>query len=110
MSEHVTYVHATAADVRETIGRLPREVLRGGEGRVVLIAAAKAVLGKIRAAFIAKAAGGTDEAGDRWAPLSPATVAYSRGRHTRAEAYRAKRPSQALDRRQLSAATPVNQN
>lgn len=34
-----------------------------------------AILKKIRDAFIIKSKGGTDESGDRWAPLAPSTIA-----------------------------------
>lgn len=65
-----------------------------------------AILGRIRHAFVTKARGGTDEAGERWKPLSPKTIAYSktrqrgRGGRTRTERGRPPRPSQALDEKQ----------
>lgn len=65
-----------------------------------------AALGRIKQAFVVKARGGTDEAGERWAPLSPKTIAYSktrqhgRGGRTKAEKARDAFPSQALNNRQ----------
>lgn len=53
---------------------------------------------RIRRAFMIKSHGGTDDAGDRWAPLSPKTVAYSR-RGVRGSG-RGRRPSQALSEKQ----------
>jgi hypothetical protein len=64
------------------------------------------ILGRIRTAFVVKARGGTDEAGESWKPLSPKTIAYSktrqrgRGGRTRTEKGRPVRPSQALDNKQ----------
>lgn len=86
-------------------------VIRAAPGAVraadaVMIRAGLAALGRIRRAFVVKARGGTDEAGDRWAPLSPRTVAYSptrsrgRGSRTRTERKRDARPSQALTAKQ----------
>jgi hypothetical protein len=40
--------------------------------------AATALLGRIKTAFVVKARGGTDAAGDRWKPLSPYTIARRR--------------------------------
>jgi hypothetical protein len=67
-----------------------------------------ALLGRIKAAFIVKSRGGTDEAGDSWQPLSPKTIAYSktrsrgRGGRTRTERKRSSIPSQALSAKQQS--------
>jgi phage gpG-like protein len=51
------------------------------------------VLGRIRHAFIVKARGGTDEAGNRWAPLRPYTIAMRgvRGNSKTARAERKRR-------------------
>ncbi len=65
-----------------------------------------AILGRIRAAFIVKARGGTDEGGVRWKPLSPKTIAYSKtrqrgkGGRTKTEKKRDTYPSQALNKKQ----------
>lgn len=55
-------------------------------------------LSLVRKAFLLKAAGGTDDCGERWKPLSPATIAYSR-RHPGlppGKERASKRPSYAL--------------
>lgn len=74
---------------------LPRHVLRGALSVLPAMFAGRAAdpLGmvhgfkmrlavaffeKIKASFIVKAAGGTDECGDSWPPLSPAYLAYQR--------------------------------
>ena len=57
------------------------------------------LLADIKEAFLIKADGGTDAAGERWAPLSPRTIVYSRTRRrgrSRTERGRSDRPSQAL--------------
>ena len=65
-----------------------------------------AILGRTKRAFVVKARGGTDEAGDSWQPLSPKTIAYSktrqrgRGGRTKAEKKRTSHPSQALNQKQ----------
>lgn len=73
--------------------------------QAVLIRAGMALLGRIKAAFVVKARGGTDEAGERWQPLSPRTIAYrrsgrGRGGRTRTEKKRSSRPSQSLNTKQ----------
>lgn len=62
-----------------------------------------AVLARIKQAFIVKARGGTDEAGDSWPPLSPKTIAYSKTRkrgRSKADKKKAEFPSQALSKKQ----------
>lgn len=54
----------------------------------------RTILHRVSAAFVTKSRGGTDEAGDRWEPLSPKTVAYGRGDRTKGSS--SDRPSQAL--------------
>ena len=74
--------------------------------RAMLVRCGMVALGRIKTAFIAKARGGTDEAGDSWAPLKPSTIAYSvnrgrgRGGRTKAEKKRDAFPSQALNAKQ----------
>lgn len=78
----------------------------GATADAMMTRAGMALLGRIRAAFIVKARGGTDEAGDSWKPLSPKTIAYSKtrqrgsGGRTKAERGRASHPSQALNQSQ----------
>lgn len=81
--------------------RIPAEASGGGAiARRMMERVGLAVLGRIKAAFVTKARGGADDAGDRWSPLSPKTVAYSRRGRTRAERRRPATPSQALNARQ----------
>lgn len=68
--------------------------------RALLLRIGLTLLGRIKRAFIVKARGGTDEAGDRWQALSPKTVAYSRRGRSKTEKKRATRPSQALTKKQ----------
>lgn len=107
MTQTVIHVRASRAAVRTALLRIPQEVRGGGPIAVaVMTRVGVAVLGRIRQAFIVKSRGGTDDAGDRWAPLNPATIAYSRtrgrgrGGRTRTERGRESRPSQALSSRQ----------
>lgn len=63
-----------------------RTILAGGGSsgpaarvrEAALRAAAEEFLAIVRAAFLVKSDGGTDEAGVTWAPLSPTTVAYKK--------------------------------
>jgi hypothetical protein len=103
--ETVITVRATRAEVRQAIAKLP-QAARGQHGcgdlsRAMVTAIGMAALGCIRTAFVAKARGGTDEAGERWQPLSLKTIAYSRrGGRSGAERNRPNRPSQALTSKQ----------
>lgn len=82
MSEQTVYVAATRAEVREAFTKIPQAAMGGYGTRdmadALMVRCGLALLGHIRAAFVAKSRGGTDEAGDSWKPLSPKTVAYSR--------------------------------
>lgn len=97
------HVRASAADLREVVAAIPQLARSGAsEADAIMARIGLTALGRIRRAFVVKARGGTDEAGDSWQPLSPKTVAYSktrqrgRGGRTKAERGRAERPSQAL--------------
>ncbi len=91
----------TRATLRSAISSIPQELGGGGsEGQEILNRCGQVILDHIRYAFRVKSAGGTDDAGDRWAPLKPATVAYTRSGRTRTEQKRSARPSQALSARQ----------
>ena len=107
MTQTTIHVRASRAAVRAAILRIPQEVRGTGPiASAVMARVGVVALGHIKQAFIVKSRGGTDEAGDRWVPLSPATVAYSRtrgrgrGGRTRTERAREGRPSQALNSRQ----------
>jgi hypothetical protein len=82
MAENVIYTRKSRAEVRRIINQIPRIVSGKGQGnpaaKAILVRVGLEALGRIRQAFIVKAGGGTDEAGDSWAPLKPATIAYSR--------------------------------
>lgn len=79
MTETVIYVRAAPDDVAGAVSLLPQEAVAGGSvANAMMTRCGMAALGRIRAAFIVKARGGTDEAGDRWKPLKPETIAYSR--------------------------------
>lgn len=98
----VETVHAGGAydDVREALQSVPQEVWRGAGADALLQRVGMALLGHIKRAYVTRARGGTDEAGYRWAPLKPATIAYGRGGYSRAERGRNARPSRGLDARQ----------
>lgn len=107
MTQNTTYVRASRADVRKAMEQLPR-ILRGDSAaaQAIMTRVGLAALGHIRRAFVIKARGGTDDAGDRWKPLSPKTIAYSktrsrgRGGRTKTEKKRDAFPSQALNSKQ----------
>jgi hypothetical protein len=107
MIQNTVYVRASRADVRQILYTLPTVVRsRGAIADAMMVRCGFVALTRIRQAFLIKARGGTDEAGDKWQPLSPRTIAYrmtrSRGRggRTRAERNRPTHPSQALNTRQ----------
>lgn len=74
--ETVIYVHATRRQVVSALQRLPK-LIRGNSpiARETLTNIGEAALARIKQAFILKARGGTDEAGEKWKPLAPSTVA-----------------------------------
>ncbi len=77
------YVRATEARVRQILSQLPAHATgqlgtSGGLAKTLLVRLGLAALGQIKQAFVVKARGGTDAAGDRWKPLSPYTIAYKR--------------------------------
>lgn len=107
MSDNTIYVWASRAILRKQLADLPSFARQGGPVTDAMMArCGMALLGRIRQAFVVKARGGTDEAGESWQPLSPKTIAYSKtrqrgqGGRTRAEKSRDARPSQALNRSQ----------
>lgn len=101
------YCRAAIATVRDALARVPMVARQGGPiADAMMTRCGLAILGRIKQAFVVKARGGTDEAGESWKPLSPKTIAYSktrqrgRGRRTRAEKKREAFPSQALTAKQ----------
>lgn len=92
-SEVTIRVRAGRAAVRAALLRVPAVALSGSGPALGLMGRiGAAALARIRAAFLVKSAGGTDEAGDSWPPVTPATAAYGRGR----ESSEGRRPSAAL--------------
>ncbi len=77
------HVTATRAQVVRILNDLPR-LLNGSPGgaggfvRALQVRVGLSILERIKDAFLVKAAGGTDAAGDSWKPLSPHTIAYGR--------------------------------
>lgn len=75
---------ASPRQVQRLLALLPRiatgQQTRGVAGlhKTMLIRMGLVALSRIRHSFIIKSRGGTDEAGTRWAPLKPSTIAYSR--------------------------------
>lgn len=71
------HVRASRESVRAAIHSLPQGVVAdaGAAKEQALEDAGIAILARIHEAFITKSKGGTDDAGDRWAPLSPVTLA-----------------------------------
>lgn len=77
------YVHATRPQIRQMM-RVAIGALAGnhadatGQVRQLMLAMGMEAMSIVKEAFLVKAAGGTDEAGLTWPPLSPKTIAYSR--------------------------------
>ncbi len=105
-AEQVVYVRTTRAAIRAAVAAIPEAAL-GMHGAktaadAMMTRMGMVALGRIKKAFITKSRGGTDEAGDRWKPLSPYTIAYGR-RHPGLPApskRAAARPSYALTAKQ----------
>lgn len=75
------HTHASPDDVRRALGRIPgaasgRRVPTGWSAltRQLQVRVGLQALDLIQQAFVVKARGGTDEAGERWAPLAPSTI------------------------------------
>lgn len=78
--ETTVYVHAPKSQVRSILRGIPREARQGGPADEILKRVGIVVLNKIAHAFAIKSQGGTDETGERWAELSPSTIAKRRRR------------------------------
>lgn len=94
----VVHVRAPKQRVLQALRSVPSAVRQGGTADAVLASAGTAVLGRVARAFLVKSTGGTDEAGERWVPLSPVTV-LKRLRKRMPTGDR-KRPSSALNDQQ----------
>jgi hypothetical protein len=75
-------VRSGSDNLAQVLRDLPRYVNHPGYARdavnALLVRVGLEALSRIKQAFIAKAKGGTDEAGERWPKLERSTVAYSR--------------------------------
>jgi hypothetical protein len=81
--QNVIHVRASRAQVVRILNRLPGLIAgspgaAGGFVRALQVRIGLAVLQRVKDAFVVKARGGTDEAGEKWKKLSPHTVAYGR--------------------------------
>jgi hypothetical protein len=83
MAESVIYVRGKNAKAK--VLQVVREAaaLAAGNGsseasNALMVRMGLTALSLIKTAFVQKAAGGTDEAGDSWPPLKRSTIAYSR--------------------------------
>ncbi len=90
------------AALRGVISSIPQGIARTSDGQEILSRCGQLILDRIKAAFMVKSGGGTDDAGDRWVPLKPATIAYSRSQRNKIESARQSRPSQSLNAKQQS--------
>lgn len=107
MTTNTVHTRASRASIRAAIAQLPSLARAGGPiADAMMTRVGMAALGRIKRAFVVKARGGTDEAGEKWSPLSPKTIAYSKtrqrgkGGRTKAEKKRSTYPSQALNAKQ----------
>lgn len=101
MSDQTINVNIPPERVQEAILKSAGlDTLSATDRQTLLLMAGIALLGRIHRAFVVKARGGTDDAGERWVPLSPKTIAYGRARRTKTENKRDARPSQALTKKQ----------
>lgn len=76
MTQHIVYTTGTRAAVTLAIAHLPGVASAGGSAsNSIMQEVADVLLKHISEAFIVKSRGGTDETGERWAPLSPKTIA-----------------------------------
>lgn len=74
MTDTVVYARLPKAQVRELLYGIPAAATQGGPADVILQKAGVAFLNRASLAFLIKSRGGTDECGDRWAPLAKATI------------------------------------
>lgn len=78
----MVYVRVSRAAVQQAIAKIPEVALAGGGvADQMMERVGMTALGRIKRAFVTKARGGTDEAGEKWEPLSPVTI--ERRRHRR---------------------------
>ncbi len=104
MAENVLHTTAPIGVVMEVIRRLPLEAHHAIGAKAMMTRCGIVLLRRIKEAFIEKSRGGTDDAGDSWAPLSPKTIMRrlrrGKGGRTATEKKRPDHPSQALSESQ----------
>lgn len=93
-------VKVSQSRLKQALSQVPHNLESNDTGKAILVAMSNALLIKIKEAFIIKSRGGIDEAGDRWTPLNPKTIAYSRSPRSRVEKGRSSCPSQSLSKKQ----------
>ncbi len=75
MTTNVTIqANATSDGIRIALAKLPKSVTEGKYSKQLLTRLSQVVFTLIRESFLIKSSGGTDAAGDRWAPLQPSTI------------------------------------
>lgn len=104
MAQNIIHTRTSRTEIKRVLSSFPAIARAGGPiVSSMLTRCGMALLGRIRQAFVVKARGGVDEAGEKWKPLSPKTIAYSKTRRrsrTGSEKGRPTHPSQALSSRQ----------
>lgn len=78
MPRIVIRTRLSPAQVARLVAGLAKGALSGPDAAALQTAVGTVALAEIKRAFLQKSRGGTDEAGQTWAPLSPATVARKR--------------------------------
>lgn len=82
MAQDVISTRANRADIGRLLAKIPRLINNPGDASNAVNAFKVRIglqaLSLIKQAFITKAKGGTDEAGDSWPQLAKSTIAYSR--------------------------------
>jgi hypothetical protein len=74
VTDTVLRARLTKRSARSAVAGVPKGMTRD-DAKDALERCATAILVRIYDAFLVKSRGGTDDAGDRWAPLTPSTVA-----------------------------------
>jgi hypothetical protein len=78
----VIHFRGSSAELHRLLSLVPSSASGSGTtlsaAQILQVRVGLAALSRIKQAFVLKSQGGTDESGDRWAPLSKKTIAYSR--------------------------------
>lgn len=91
------HVRISLEKIRQVIASVPTLLKNDPSSQVIMARAGITVLGYIHTAFVTKSRGGTDDAGDRWEPLSPVTIARRRGRRRSKSSSRKSSANQSVD-------------